>query len=283
MRSPACPTYGILTHLWDYGSQRPRYVQAKPPAPVARMDNSIPALERAFGVLQALFEAPEGLTPRTLVEHSGIPRTTLYRILRLLLANGYVATTSDGSAYVLGPTFLRMAGRVPLGDDLAARAQPVLQRLTADFSETVKIVVRDHLESMTIAVIHPRVDARITSYIGSRMPLHVGAAQRLLLSRAPGDVVEAVLSQPLRPWGINTITRPRELRRMLKELAQRDWEFSSNEGPKGIATVAALIREHGQPPRAVVSMVFAESGRTEKDIRAMREAVRGAAHSLSTA
>ena len=246
------------------------------------MDNSIPALDRAFAVLQAIFETPEGLAPRTLVERSGISRTTLYRILRILCANGYVAPTADGVAYVLGPTFLRMASRVPMRDDLAARAQPVLQRLAAAYDETVKMVVRDHLESMTLAVIHSRADARITSYIGSRMPLHVGAPQRLLLSRAPADVVEAVVSQPLRRWGSGTITSARELRRVLKELAQREWAFGRNEGPEGIATLAALIHEHAHAPRAVIAMVFVDSGKTERQIAAMRKTLCEAAKALST-
>ncbi len=240
---------------------------------------SIPALERGFAVLQALFEAPEGLAPRAIAERTGIPRTSLYRTLQVLTAYGYAGTLPDGSTYVLGPALLRMASRVPLRDDLAARAYPVLQKLVSQFQETAKVVVRDHLESVAIAVIHPRLDSRITSFVGSRLPLHVGASQHLLLSRAPQAVIEAALARAVKAGD-----DVQALRRKLADLAGQDWGASRGEGNKdGVGGVTALIREHGHPPRAVITVVFVASSKSDDEIVAVRDAVREAARALSTA
>jgi DNA-binding IclR family transcriptional regulator len=245
------------------------------------MDNSIPALERAMAVLDTLYASRKGISALKLIELCGISQTTLYRILRLLLARGYVAQNSDGT-YVLGATFVRMATRVPLRDDLAARALPVMHTLSERFGETIKLVVRDHLESVTTAVIHARTEPRITSRIGTRMPLYVGAPQRLLLSRAPQDVIEAVLSQPLQRWASGTITDPQSLRMNLTILARRDWELGCSESPEGIATVAALVHVDDSPANAAIALVFVEADKTEHQVRQMRDALRKAAGTLST-
>ena len=73
-----------------------------------------------------------------------------------------------------------------------------METLAAELGETVKLVVRDGREALTVAAVIPR-DACIASRVGTRLPLHVGASQRLLLAHAPAEIRDAVLASPLRP------------------------------------------------------------------------------------
>jgi IclR family acetate operon transcriptional repressor len=246
------------------------------------MDNSIPALERTFDLLESVYARPDGITAAELAEQTGIPRTTLYRILRILSARGYLAPVDGNGTYVLGQALARMASGVKKQDDLLAAARPAMRVLSEQAGETVKLVLREGMESFTIAV-HVPFDNRVASQVGARIPLHIGASQRLLLSRAPERVRAHVLSRPLVKWGPGTITSASALRESLALLADRDWAFGQDEGIAGVATFGALIHEGGHDVRAAIAVVFITEGKTERDLARFKSAVREAARALSAA
>lgn len=246
------------------------------------MDNSIPALERTFEVLEAVYARPGGLTAAELAEQTRIPRTTLYRILRILSTRGYLSSVDGNGGYVLGQALTRMAGGVKRHDDLLTAARPVMRALSRRAGETVKLVVREGLESFTIAVDVP-FDNRVASQVGARIPLHVGASQRLLLSRAPERIRANVLSRPLEKWGPGTITSVTQLRANLAALEARDWEFGQDEGTAGVATFGALIPEAHDGFRAAIAVVFISEGKSERDLARFKKAAREAARLLSAA
>jgi len=249
------------------------------PGPAA---GAIPALERAIRILETVEASPGGVTPQGLLA-LGVPRTSLYRMLEVMADAGLLAATPGvSSTYTLGPAIRRMASRMPSGDDLAARAHPVLRRLAVETGETVKIVLRDGLETVAIAVAHPGEDSRVAARVGARLPLHVGAGQRLLLSRAPPEVIESVLARPLQKRGLETIVDPERLRRNLSTLRRREWALGRNEGASGVGSIGALVHEAGYPPRSALVLLYILSGRRQSEVLRMRDRVVAAAQELST-
>jgi IclR family acetate operon transcriptional repressor len=245
------------------------------------MDNTIPAIERAIRVVETIERAAEPLAAEDLAPLR-IPRTTLYRILRILAAAGWLAEKPGNvTTYTVGPAIRRMATALPDDDDVALRARPVMERLSTELRETVKLVVRDGLETVAVAVLHPQADSRIATRLGSRLPLHVGAGQRLLLSRAPDAVVEQVLARRLEKRGIDTIVDPEVLRRNLVRLRRQDWALGRNEGAAGVGSIAALVHEAGRPFRTALVVTYVLSGRRHADVLRMRDAVLAGARSLS--
>ena len=53
--------------------------------------SSIPALERGLSVLECIGASPMGATAIELIEATGVPRATLYRIVALLADRGLIA------------------------------------------------------------------------------------------------------------------------------------------------------------------------------------------------
>jgi DNA-binding IclR family transcriptional regulator len=246
------------------------------------MDKTVPALERAIRILETVETSAEGVSAAQLLT-LGIPRTTLYRILRILADAQLLAERpGDGVTWMLGPAIARMARGMPTTDDLAVRAQPVLERLSAQLGESVKLVVRDGLETVAVAVHQPSEDSRIASRLGARLPLHVGAGQRLLLSHAPPDVLERLLSRPLEKRNVDTIVDPVALRRNVATLRKQEWALGRHEGAPGVGSIAALVHEAGREPRAALVSLYILSGRQRDRILEMRDAVIAAARTLHT-
>ena len=135
--------------------------------------------------------------------------------------------------------------------------------------------------NLTVAAAHSGNDARIAVRIGNRLPLYVGASQRLLLSRAPPEVVAAVLAAPRARVASGTITGARELRRNLAELATRRSVAGHSEGIEGVGAVAACVDDATGATRAVLVSVYVQAGKTAARLRELREATEAAAHGLS--
>lgn len=242
------------------------------------MDTTTPALERALTLLDRLGENPQGLSAAALADAAGVPRASLYRMLRALAAREYVVAI--GGTYRLGPAVTRLAARIS-ARDLPALAQPLMDALCARTGESVKVVVREGTEAVTVAAAHSGNDARIAVRIGTRLPLYVGASQRLLLSRAPADVVAQVLAAPRARVASGTITGARELRRNLAELAQQPSVAGHSEGIEGVGAVAACVDDATGATRAVLVSVYIQAGKTAARLRELREATEVTAQQLS--
>jgi DNA-binding IclR family transcriptional regulator len=241
-----------------------------------------PSLRRGLALLRDLAGAPEGRSAADLGARLGVPRATLYRLLRALADESFVLPTADGGGYRLGPALAELAGAANGRRDLEGVARPVMEALAATIGETVKLVVRDGREALTVAAVIPR-DACIASRVGTRLPLHVGASQRLLLAHAPADVRESVVAGPLVRVTSRTVASPDRLRRELATLAQRRELASHGEGIDGVGATAALVGPTGREPAGALVAVYVYASQTARTLARMRRAVLDAAATITRA
>ncbi len=62
----------------------------------ARAETAAPAVERAIQLLKLLGDRPHGLTGQALADASGIPRATLFRMLKALAHHAFIQPAPDG-------------------------------------------------------------------------------------------------------------------------------------------------------------------------------------------
>ncbi|MBV7486965.1 IclR family transcriptional regulator [Bordetella sp. BOR01] len=246
------------------------------------MDNSMPALQRAIGVIEYLEQSPGGSDVASIAAATGVPRATLYRILRVLKAHGFVADAADQpGTVVLGSALARLGAQVASPRNLPSVAQSVMAALSERLGETVKLVVREGDEAVTLAVSQPTNDMHVASRIGGRLPLWLGASQRLLLAYAPQEVVDRVLAAPHQRRASNTITDAAQLRAELGTLRERGWACSVNEGVEGVGAAAAVVcGADGQVLAAVVA-VYIYAGTQQARQEAIRIETIDAAAAIS--
>lgn len=243
---------------------------------------AIPALERGLDILERIGAAPLGATATELIEATGVPRATLYRIVAILAARGLIsAGANKPPRYVLGPTLVRLARDAPPQVDLASTAQPVMDALAATLGETIKLVVRVESEALTIAISHANHHVPILSRVGTRLPLHLGASQRLLLSRAPAGVLEQVARGPMEKRASRTITSARVLKREVKALRDQTWTATESEGIEGLGATAALIHDESGSAQAALVAVYIRGRKSARRLREIRDATIRAADEIS--
>ncbi len=195
---------------------------------------------RALSVLRALRESATDVGV-TEVSHSvQLPSSTVHRILRTLVAAGYVVQNSETERYCLGrEAYLlgRAAGHT-LGFDAA---MPLLERLAEATGESINLVVRDGDQGLVVLRVESPQPLRFTQPTGARIPLHCTSTGKVLLAFA-GDLNSEIdrlgKLEQLTPF---TITSHRDLLRELTAVRARQFSVNTGERIPGVCGVAAPV------------------------------------------
>lgn len=224
----------------------------------AALKHRIPVIDRMMDVLAQLERRDTGLTIRDLVSQLHLPRTTIYRILNTLQLHDMVHRDESG-AYQLGRRLLGLASHVATGAsqvDLAAVAQPILERLAHDLGEGVKLSVIDKNSILVIAAAQGKREYALTVAAGQRMEAHAGAASRLLLSYLPPAELAEWLDKPLPAFTSKTITDPKRLKSELPRLRRAGLAQDKGETAQSIHAFAAPIFDTRGEMVAALSVPF---------------------------
>jgi DNA-binding IclR family transcriptional regulator len=224
----------------------------------AAMKHRIPVIDRTMDVLGQLERRDGGLTIRDLVNQLHLPRTTIYRILNTLQMHDMVHRDEDG-AYHLGRRLLSLASHVATGAsevDLAAVAQPLLDKLADELGEGVKLSVLDKNAVLVLAAAQGRREYALTVAAGQRMETHAGAASKLLLAYLPEDKLETHLAKRLVPYTSRTITDARRLMIELTRLRRIGWAQDRGETVLSIHAFAAPVFDTRGVMVAALSVPF---------------------------
>src|SRR5579875_2192170 len=192
-----------------------------------------------------LFLTNNRLSLQEMVQLTGSPKTSVYRMVGSLEEMGFLKKDDDGK-YSLGLLFLQFGQLVAERLDIRRMVLPSMQKLRDEVGEAVNLIVRDDDEAVYIEKVDTNHPVRIyNERPGRRVPLYAGACPRVLLTFLPEEELERYLYQVvLRPIGSGTITDRDELRVVLKAAREAGYTVSHSELTNDTSAVAAPIFDH---------------------------------------
>jgi len=212
-------------------------------APLLSRDEQVAGTQtitRALSVLRVLRDAEGDVGVTELARALNLHASTAHRIVRALVAAGYVAQNTQTERYRLGhAAFLlgRAAGRT-LGFDAA---MPLLEQLGESTGESVNLVVRDGDEGLVVLRVESQQPLRFTQPVGARIPLYCTSTGKALLAFAGDLHAEVARLGELKRLTSTTITSPRDLLRDLEEIRDRQYSINKGERVPGVCGVAAPV------------------------------------------
>ncbi|PLR31660.1 IclR family transcriptional regulator [Chimaeribacter californicus] len=150
-------------------------------------------IARAAMLLKVLETQPHGVSLSQLARLSGLPRTTVHRLVGSLEAQQFVSTGSRGVS--LGPAMARLAAAAHT--DITALARPAIEALGRRTRETVDLCVFRGLHAISVDQYASDQELRVISPIGTAFPIHATAHGKALLAALPPEEAAALLSHPL--------------------------------------------------------------------------------------
>ncbi|MEZ5407998.1 MAG: IclR family transcriptional regulator [Acidimicrobiales bacterium] len=207
--------------------------------------SGVQSIERAFAVLRALSTGPAGVTD--LAERTGLPKSTVSRLLAALEREGAVARAGSGGHYRLGPVLAELAPASAPGLNLAALARPHLTELTRLTGETSGLAVLDGHEVVYLDHVDSEEAVTVRDRTGERIPAHLVPSGLALLAHAPPAAVDAYLAgAPVQPATDRTVTSPAAIRARLDEVRRQGWIWFHREVDDSLCSVAApVVRADG--------------------------------------
>lgn len=154
-------------------------------------DSGRQVIARAAAVLRTLEGAPLGLSIADITRASGLPRTTVTRLVASLAAEQLVAV--HDRAVRLGPALMRLAAAVHR--DAAALARPHMQKLSRDLRETVDLWVEREGFIELVEEVASDQEVRIVAAPGFRLPLHTTASGKAFLAQRNDEDIRQRVSR----------------------------------------------------------------------------------------
>jgi DNA-binding IclR family transcriptional regulator len=195
-------------------------------------ESEVRSVARTLDLLNLFDRHRPFLTLREIVERSGLPKTTVVRLLANLQSRALVSVRGDGT-YTLGAGMLRW---VRMAGALWEVNQPTvasMRRLVDTCGETVNLYVRQDTTRMSIAQQQGTHTVRNVVDVGAPMPLWGGSAAKVLLTGAPQVIDDLERIKP----DLDT-TR---LRAEVEEARRAGFAVSHGEREEGATAVSAPI------------------------------------------
>lgn len=216
-------------------------VSQQPPAfPVTEQVAGTQTIARSLSVLRVLRDAEEDVGVTEIARALGLNASTTHRILRALVAAGYVAQNAHSERYRLGREafLLGHAARRTLGLEAA---MPLLERLAEETGESANLVIRDGETGLVVLRAESRQPLRFTQNVGTQIQLNCTSSGKALLAFGGDYRAEVARLGDIRQLTPATLTSPRELLRDLEETRERGYSINRAERIPGVWGVAAPV------------------------------------------
>ncbi|MEV0006991.1 IclR family transcriptional regulator [Streptomyces sp. NPDC047973] len=176
-----------------------------------------------------------------LAEELGVPRSSMYQLLRTLVDCGWVRTDTTGSLYGIGIRALHTGTSYLDSDPHVRAARPYLDEASDALGETVHLARLDGAHVVYLATRESHEYVRTLSRVGRRIPAHAGALGKALLAERPDDLLP-LPEGPLAPRTENTHTERGALLRDLAGVRERGYSVDREETVTGIVGFGFALR-----------------------------------------
>lgn len=232
------------------------------------------SIGRALDVLDC-FDGTAPLSLKEISTRTGLPESTLFRVLLTLEKHGYLKQAVDGT-YQLAPK-LRFGWLIEEANALKAKARPELERLANRFNETASVayLYEDRIHVLdSIETFH---EIRMSNRIGRVLPPHCSAMGKAITAFQTPALADRILEV----YGLSrrtehTITDRARLFEEFEQIRKSGVSCDREESIMGGVCFGAAIQLPGQRVVAALSLstpvIRMNAAREQETERAVREA-----------
>lgn len=242
------------------------------PAPAA-----VKSADRTVELLELLSRTSEPLTLSEIQRELSYPKSSLFVLLRTLVARGWVETDRRGTGYSIGVRALLVGTSYLDRDPVIRAATRVLEELRAEVNETVHLARLDGADVVYLASRESAHQLRLTSRVGRRLSAHATSLGKALLAERRAEEVDAILPAELEPLTPRTLTDRGALLVDLAETKERGYAIERGENTTGLGCFAvALDYKHPAQEAISCSVPFARLDDPDHATRVLDAVVRHA-------
>lgn len=148
------------------------------------------AVERTFAILRSLADQGGTAQVGAVAEATGLPKSTVSRLLVALADEGMVERLDSSGRYAIGPGLAALTGNVSMVGSIRELCRPYLRDLVEQTGEAAGLSVPDGpLSSIYVDHVESPSDVVTRDWTGLRFPYHTVAGGYALMSTWSDDRV----------------------------------------------------------------------------------------------
>lgn len=191
-------------------------------------------LGRYATLLELVAASSKGMSLSEIVWVTGLPSSTVHRLISALVDVGYLINSNGQKNYKLGPRIIRLFYLKSSRTTVALLAQPSLQNLVNEFSETAFLArLRGQaVEVETLLTPEHRSGAIILP--GRDLQIHAAAAAKAIFAFQSRELVDQVLELPRTEFTDRTVTNRKKILNTLANVREEEFAESVEEMNDGV-------------------------------------------------
>ncbi len=240
-----------------------------------------PIVKKAFIILGAISKSSQGMRISEISAKLDISKSTVHGITAALEEQGAIIRDSVSKRYSIGITLMELGKAAYERIDFKNIARPIMEDLMEQCQESVFLGVRNGDSVTVIDIVESRKDFKITSPIGTSLPLLAGAVGKIFLSlMEPKDCQKYLDTHPLKQFTPNSIISSKNYLAGLRNVQTQGYATDDEEYISGVRAVAAPIKRYGAYIPAIWVVGF-KASMSDKKILAIIEQTQMAAKEIS--
>jgi DNA-binding IclR family transcriptional regulator len=206
-------------------------------------------VDRVVLILSVFERSSEALTAGQVSVRSGIPRSSVQRIVQQLVSARWLMRHDDG--YALGLRMFEIGSLVPHRSRIASVARPVIRELRERTGHVIHLAVLDQQDVVYLDKVGGAFADTLPSRVGGRFPAHCTALGKALLAYSPPATVNEYLATGLRRRTLASLATPAALEAAIAGIRGAGYAIERGEAVPGVACLAAPIRSFDEVIAAV--------------------------------
>ncbi|MBE3558546.1 MAG: IclR family transcriptional regulator [Ktedonobacteraceae bacterium] len=248
-------------------------------------ETGVGVLDKAMSILLVVASDRRAWLPQEIAERTGLSLPTVYRLAQALSKHGLLM--KEESRFRLGMTLLRLGLLAAEGIDVRRQALPHLRWLNEQTGENAELHMRQDAARMVVEVVNSPHNLRPFAEVGALLPLHRGAAGKVLLAWLPREQRRQFALESAARLGEERTFDFQALLAELDRVRGQGWASSEGERSAGVAAFAAPIFAAAGDVAGAMTLVV-PSSRLNHELRAraiplVREAARRASSDMGYA
>ncbi|MGH9842867.1 MAG: IclR family transcriptional regulator [Blastocatellia bacterium] len=212
------------------------------------------AIGRALDILEYFSDSETTLNLTEIVQLSGIPEASLFRILLTLEHHRYLQRNPDGT-YKMAPKVL-FGTLYEHAENIRRKVHPLLINLNQRFDETVSLSYLFGDKIQVIDVLEAFKEVRATNTLGKLLPPHCSSMAKTITAFQPADRIDRIIQvYGLVRFTENTIVDRLALLKEYEKIRGNGWSMEREESSVGICCFGAPVFNQKQHVIAAISVM----------------------------
>ncbi|HEX3875666.1 MAG TPA: IclR family transcriptional regulator [Bryobacteraceae bacterium] len=205
---------------------------------------SIQSLDRGLVILEAVAKSGEPMSLADLTALLQIDRSSVFRLANTLKRRGFLAISSRGKDYILGPSIWRLSRQYDWSNMLITISHEPLKKLAVTTNETAHLAVREGKHALFIDHATVNHTIAVSGQTGESVPLYCTAHGKALLADCDATDIKSIFGpRSLTGYTPQTITSQEKLVKTCTEIKRQGFATDEAEYAEGIRCVASPIRD----------------------------------------